>query len=172
MFRRVFNYILIGTGAVSAVLIAFMAVVITYQVALRSFFGATVLWINDLVEYTLLWSTFLGAAFVLREERHIEMDFFVSKLGVRSRELSKILNSAIGAAICGVLAVFSLITVVDNYRRGILVIKTVEFPKYIVLIPIFIGTVLLTVQFMLRAVDHRKKLRGLDGRDEQIIYDL
>jgi TRAP-type C4-dicarboxylate transport system permease small subunit len=170
--RRLFDAVVTAMGFLSALLIAFMAVSITYQVILRYFFNTSVLWINDFIEYSLLWSTFLGSAFVLREERHIEMDFFLSRLGPRNRILSKVATSVLGCLVCGVICVFALVTVTDNYVRGIRVIKTVEVPKYIVLIPIFIGSLLLTGQFAIRAGGYYARLKEPSETEEEVDYGI
>lgn len=172
MIRMWFDRLLLATAVVSAALIAFMAASITYQVILRRFFGTTILWINDVVEYSLLWSTFLGSAFVLKESRHIEMDFFVSMLGRKARDIAATATSLLGASITGTLTVYSFLTVLDNYIRGILVIKTIEFPKWIVLLPIFFGSFLLTVQFLLRAVDFGRRVRRGGGDRGTVVYDI
>ncbi|PON17846.1 hypothetical protein C2W62_11000 [Candidatus Entotheonella serta] len=43
------------------------------------------IWILQYTEYILLWLTFLGAAWLLREEGHIRIDTVISRLGASSR---------------------------------------------------------------------------------------
>lgn len=172
MVRMWFDRLLLVTAALSAVLIAFMALSISAQVILRYFFRYTVLWVNDFVEYSLLWSTFLGSAYVLKESKHIEMDFFVSKFSQKPKLYMDVVTSCGGFAVMAVISWYSLLTVLDHYHRGINVIKTVAFPKYIALLPIFVGALLLTIQFALRAADNWKRARAQDTTREQVIYDL
>ena len=172
MLRTVFNTILKVSGWISALLIAYIALAITVEVVLRYLFNATIIWINDFVEYSILWATFLGAAYVLKEERHIEMDFFISGLHRKARVVSKIVTSFIGFAISALLAVFSGITTIDNYIRGVRIIRTIEVPKFMVLIPVFIGCVLLTIQFAIRMMDYRRRIGEEPEKMAQPEYDL
>lgn len=171
MIRHIFNQILNISLAVSVSMILFMAVSITYQVILREVTGASVIWINDIVEYTLLWSTMLGSAYVLREGKHIEMDFFVSIFGNRIRLIARLATSITGFVLTSILSVASLFTVMDDYERGVMVVKTIVFPRYIVLAPVLLGLLLLAIQFFFRSLDTREELKNpTDGKLE--VYDL
>lgn len=148
---KIFDLILKGTAAFGCLLIVFMGLSITYGVLLRYFFNIAPIWVNDVVEYIVLGATFLGAAYVLKEESHIEVDLVVNRVDKKTRFLMKIITSLIGASVCLIMTWYGMVTVWDNYQRGTNVYKSMDFPKYIVLLPIFIGSLLLTIQFLRRA---------------------
>jgi TRAP-type C4-dicarboxylate transport system permease small subunit len=74
----------------------------------------------------------------------------------KTRNLAQMINSLIGSVICFLLSWFGFITVWTNYIRNTTVIKGLVMPKYIVILPIFIGSVLLTIQFLIRAYNFYK----------------
>ncbi len=143
----IYSGILTGCAVIAAALIASMAVLITTQVVLRYAFGIVILWVNDYIEYTLLASTLFGSAYLLKQKGHVEIDFFTARLRPAARRVFTVLAHAIGTFVCAAFWYSSSLTTIDHYRRGVLVIKSVAFPKYIVLLPIVVGFALLTVQF-------------------------
>jgi TRAP-type C4-dicarboxylate transport system permease small subunit len=163
---RIFDRILEAMAALGCFLIIVMGCSITYGVFMRYVLNKASVWVNDLVEYIVLGFTFLGAAYVLKQESHIEVDLFVNRLGLKARVLMKIITSFIGAGIFLILSWYGMITVWDNFQRGTIVYKSVDFPKYIVLSPIFIGSVLLTIQFIRRARYYLKETKKRTAKKE------
>jgi TRAP-type C4-dicarboxylate transport system permease small subunit len=158
--NRLFDHVLNGLAAFSCTLFFAIVFAICYQIVMRYFFNMPPLWVSDFVEYSLLSATLLGAAFVLKEERHTEVDLITGLLTPDHQIFMKIITSIAGAITCAILTWYAAITVWDNFSRGIIVTKTLDFPKYIVLMPIFIGAFLLTIQFIRRIgfyLDERKK---------------
>jgi TRAP-type C4-dicarboxylate transport system permease small subunit len=158
--NRLFDYVLNGLAAFSCLLFFIIVFAISYKIIMRYFFNMPPLWVSDFVEYSMLSATLLGAAFVLKEERHIEVDLITGFLTPDHQIFMKIITSIAGVITCAFLAWYAAITVWDNFSRGIIVTKTLDFPKYIALMPIFIGAFLLTIQFIRRTrfyMDERKK---------------
>jgi len=151
LFLKLFNKTITIMAVIGSIMLASMAVTIGFQVIMRYFFNQTFVWIQDINEYILLWSVYLGAAYVLRNEDHIEMGLFLTKMNNKTRNLAQMINSMIGTVICFLLSWFGFIAVWTNYTRNTTVIKGLVMPKYLVILPIFIGSVLLTVQFLIRA---------------------
>jgi C4-dicarboxylate transporter DctQ subunit len=173
LLEKIFDSILKGTLIFGCSLIVLMGASICYQVILRYLFNISPLWVNDFVDYSLVASTFLGAAYVLKEDKHIEVDLFTERLNPHTQLLLKIITSFMGAGTCAILAWYGFISVWDNYVRRVNVVKTLDFPKYIVLSPIAIGCALLTIQFLRRAffyMRERKKevIEGIEKVKEGV----
>jgi len=171
--NRIFDHVLNALAVFSCILFFAMVFTISYQVVMRYFFNMPPLWVSDFVEYSILSATLLGAAYVLREERHIEVDLITGFLTPDHQILMKIVTSIAGIITCAILTWFAAITVWDNFSRGILVTKTLDFPKYLALMPIFIGVFLLTIQFIRRTLfymDEGKKTKK--KRIEKILQGI
>lgn len=165
---KMFDLILKGMVIFGCLLIILMALTICYGVITRYFFNFALLWGNDFVEYSLLAVTFLGAAYVLKEDRHIEVDLVTANFSVKNQLLLKVITSLVGAAICLLMAWYGFITVWDNYVRNVNVVKTLDLPKFIPLLPIAVGCALLGIQFVRRVVFYRKARRTEAIRIERI----
>jgi TRAP-type C4-dicarboxylate transport system permease small subunit len=171
--NRLFDQILIGLAAFSCTLFFIVVFAISYQVIMRYFFNMPPLWVSDFVEYSMLSATLLGAPYVLKEERHIEVDLITGFLTPDHQIFMKIITSIAGIITCAILTWYSAITVWDNFTRGILVTKTLDFPKYIALLPIFIGAFLLTIQFFRRTLFYMSERKKTEKkRIEKILQGI
>lgn len=162
-----FDQLIHGLAIFAAVLFCLMGMMIIYQVTLRYLFNISPLWVNDAVEYILLTATFLGAAYVLKEEQHIEIDIAVNMLSAKNCYTVKAITSVLGSMVCLTVAWFGVITAIDNYVRKVAVYKAVELPKYLVMIPICIGSFLLAIQFVRRAY-YYYSLKGMNMDQDAI----
>lgn len=165
-FLKGFNKLVDFLAGLSCVMLVFIVLSITYQVIGRFFFNIAPMWVNCMVEFCLLWLTFFGATYVLRKEKHIEVDLFISGLSQRQALLLKIVTSFVGSAVCLVLTYYSAIVVWSNYLRGINVLKAMETPKSLVLFPIFVGSLLLSIQFVIRGVSLIKVFSRPTGEND------
>ncbi len=165
---NLFDLILKGTVIFGCALVVLMAISICYGVLTRYFFDYAPLWVNDFTEYALLGVTFLGAAYVLKEDRHIEVDLVTSSFCRKNQLLLKMITSSLGAAICLLMTWYGFETVWDNYVRKVNVVKTLDFPKFIPLLLIAVGCVLLSIQFIRRVDFYRRARRAEVIRIEKI----
>lgn len=130
--------------------VPFVMVSVSYEVAVRHFFGLVPLWVNDVTGYLLLALTFLGGAFVMARDGHTQVDIVVehSSPGVKRRLV--LINTALVMLVALVLACASGFTVWDGYQRKLTVVGIIEVPRWIVLSPIFVGATLLFAERVLR----------------------
>lgn len=128
--------------------VPFIMLAITYEVLARHFFNAVPLWVNDITGYLQLAVTMLGGAFVMAREGHTRVDIVVehTSRGIQ-RRLSWI-NAVLVLLVCLVLVAASAFTVWDAYQRKLTWIGIVDVPKWVILSPILVGTVLLCMERM------------------------
>lgn len=141
----------------TAIIIFFIMLAVLYEVSRRYFFQKPTYWVMQVVEWCLVWMTFLCAAYVLKEERHVSMDIVVSRLSPRAQLLLGGITSIIGAAVCLTLAWYGTETVIDHFQRGVLEPKLIRAPKAPLMSIIPAGFFLLFVQFVRRASKLFKK---------------
>lgn len=77
MIRKILNKIL---SAVVIFLMAFMTVLVTYQVAMRYVFVHPVTWSEDTLTYSFVWMSLIGTAVVFGERDHMMLTLFSDKL--------------------------------------------------------------------------------------------
>jgi TRAP-type C4-dicarboxylate transport system permease small subunit len=126
--------------------VPFVMLAVSYEVTMRYYFGLVTLWLNDVTGYLLLALTFLGGAFVMARDGHTKVDIVVEHTTPGIKRRLTAVNAVLTLAVALVLAAASGFTVVDSYRRGLTMVSVIEVPRWIVLAPIFIGSVLLVVE--------------------------
>lgn len=148
-------------GAIAAgLLLVFIALSIGYTIFARAVGLASPLWTVQFNEYALLWMTFLGTAWVLGKNRHVAIDLLTRSLKPRTKAIFGVVHSTVGFGLCAVIFWFGLLTVWSMFQRGVTDVGTVDVPKYLVLIAIPFGFLLLALQFVRRAVTSLLSMRA------------
>jgi TRAP-type C4-dicarboxylate transport system permease small subunit len=75
------------------------------QVFARHFFGAPFQWSEELARLCLIWMTFVAAAFVMAEGRHITVDVLSTRLSIRGQVWLECLSHAVVAGACLLLLI-------------------------------------------------------------------
>ena len=134
----------------ATVLIVFLMLSVSADVVMRYFLGRPIFWVPEITEYSLLWITFLGTAWLLKKEGHIKMEFVIDRLSPRARVILNVITSILCAILCLGLVWAGAKFTWDNFQLGYFVQTVLEPPKFIILLIIPVGSFLLFVQFMRR----------------------
>ena len=156
----IFDWVLNIGGAVAGSLLVAVMLIVCIKVFFRYFLREGLIGIDQISGTLMVYITFFGAAWVLRRDEHVAIDFLVERLNPTLRRWLNVLVSAICAAICLVLTVFGTIAVVSSWQKGILIPAEIEIPRAINLAVIPMGTLLLLFQFIRRGLFF---LRGGDA---------
>lgn len=124
----------------------FLMLSITYEVVARHLFGEAPLWINDVTGYLMLALTFLGGAFVMAREGHTKVDILVDHSSARVQRWLALVNAVLILFVGIVLSCAAGFSVWDAYERKLAVTGIIDVPRYVVLSPIFVGSVLLCIE--------------------------
>lgn len=146
---RILAYI----AGLTAILIMFA---ISYGVIARKFFASPVPWVIEISSYALLYITFLGSPWVLRNNGHVRVDLLYSVLGRRNKNILSLAASVLGAVTSFILLAYGLAVTVDNWERNIMVMNTLAAPKFALLGVIPLGSLFLLVEFLRRAYGNAK----------------
>ncbi len=164
----IFDRILGITSVVGIVMILFMMLSICAHVGMRYLFGKPQNWVIDVSTILLLYTAFLGAAWLLRSEGHVAVDFIFAQLKPRHQLLLQVINSLICLVVCIMITVYGIIETISVWKLDLYVDNTLETPKWIVIIIIPLGTFLLFIQFIRRTRGFYKKLTSCDEDKETI----
>lgn len=137
-------------AGLAGLLLLFITISICASIGLRTLNIQVPLWSVQVNEYSLLWITFLGAAWLLRKNRHVYLDVLTRRLNVRHRHLLSIAHNLLGLSVCGFLTWVCGAVTWDHYRRGVIDVRAVDFPKHWILVVVFAGFLLLTLEFVYR----------------------
>jgi TRAP-type C4-dicarboxylate transport system permease small subunit len=158
----IFDRILEITKAAGVIMIMFMMLAICAHVGMRYIFGKPLNWVIDVSTILLLYTAFLGAAWLLRSEGHVAVDFIFAQLKVRHQFMLQIINSLICTAVCLVITVYGIIETISVWKLDLIVDMPLEPPKWLVVIIVPLGSILLLIQFIRRTHGFLKKLRSCE----------
>ena len=86
--------------AIAALLLFIILSTMAAQVFARYVFGAPFTWSEEVARLSLIWLTFISAAFVMAQGRHISVDMISSRVGDRGKLLIECLSHVVVAGAC------------------------------------------------------------------------
>ena len=155
IFDRTIGVLAFFTG----ILLIIMILSVTFEIIMRYFLGQAPIWVIEISEYILLWITFLAAAWVLKQEGHVKMDFAVMRLSSRSQYLITSITSMIGVIVFFIIAWYGVRVTWEHYQIGYFIAKPLRTPSSAVIWVIPLGSFLFSLQFLKRAYSHFRNWR-------------
>jgi C4-dicarboxylate transporter, DctQ subunit len=134
----------------SCLLIALTMFLVCLDVIWNLACGRSLTWVTEIVEYSMLWLTFLGSAWVLRNNAHIRMDMVTDRISPRSRHLLGAITSYFGAVLCLLLAFFGARATVHAVRTGYTLMTYLEIPSAYINFIIPLGFLMICLEFVVR----------------------
>ena len=157
-FDRVLNVMFYIASGIS--LVIFFSV--CTELFMRNFLNRPQIWSVEVTEYSMLYITFLGAAWLLREEGHVSLDVVDVLVKPRTRALLNSATSIIGLIVCLVLLFFGTWNTWIHYEPGLETLGAMELLKWPFLLVIPLGSLLLVIQVSRRAYGHWVRFRSYD----------
>ena len=148
---RAFDQINIIMVLIAAILIVGLTFLVGADISLRYLFNRPLGWVKETSEYILVFLGFLVAPWILKEEGHVKMDLVLNNVSTRTQTMMNMITSIISLIVVLIVAWFSLRVTVDFYKTKLLTPSVLELPKWILITPIFVGSLLLAIQFIRRA---------------------
>lgn len=161
LFTRAFERLMAAFAVVAATLILLMSLWISIDVLLRNIWGIGKPWFFDLSEYTLVWVTFLGAPWVLLQDRHVRIEILVDVLPVHIQRAIGITVSIIAICICAVLSWRTGLAALQYMQNEIMMPRIWRIPRIWPYSVVPIGSAMLTITFAIRL------LRYVNERDPE-----
>ncbi|GAB5446329.1 TRAP transporter small permease [Gymnodinialimonas sp.] len=155
--RRVFSALNLACAILGAALLFMIAVIICFEVIVRSLGYPSQLWVIEVSEYSLLFITFLGAPYLLEKNLHVVLDLVYDTLMGRPRVLLQIINATIGFALCAVLTVVGISVVIEQFELGVRQVTVMRPQSWWITAALPLGMGLMAVQFLDRII---RSLRG------------
>lgn len=148
--RRGFEKIAAVLAMAAGGLILAMSLWITYDVLARYFLDIASPWSFDLSEYSLVWITFLGAPWVLMQDRHVRIEILVDALPAPAQRMLGAAMSVVAILVCAILAWRTGIAAVEYVRNDIMMPRIWRIPRIWPYAVVPIGSVLLACAFIVR----------------------
>ena len=104
-YARCVRLMVVGEQTLAAAFLFLIVSTMGAQVFARYFFGAPFSWSEEVARLGLIWMTFIAAAFVMAEGRHIAVDVLSPRLTVRGQLWLEYVSHIIVAGTCLLLLV-------------------------------------------------------------------
>jgi TRAP-type C4-dicarboxylate transport system permease small subunit len=136
-------------ASAAMVILSLIICSVCLEIVMRYFLNRPLVWVVEMTEYGLLYVSFLGAAWLLRQGGHVQVDILIDILNLRWQKRCAIFSAAMGLAVSTILTVFGVIATIDHLVRGIYKPTVLEFPTGVVLIAVPLGSFFLSVRFLI-----------------------
>ena len=149
-FFRIFDYILNAMAFLAGIILVFIMLSVGLEVILRYFFNRPMIWVTEVTECLLLYTTFLGTGWLLREEGHVKVDIILDRLKGRTTAVLGIFSSLVGIFVSIMLVFYGMSVTWNYFKRGIYTPTAMEIPVAAILLIIPIGSFILLIEFVRR----------------------
>ena len=139
-------------AAIACALFVLITLAICTEIVTRATIDVSNPWLVEISEITLLYITFLAAAWVLGNDKHVALDLLLNRLGDRSSRYLHLVLSIAAAVACFIVAWFGLLTVLDQYRHEIREPTIMAPLAYWITAVVPFGFTLLGIQFLRRGL--------------------
>ena len=140
-------------GAATMLLVAITGAV-CLEVFMRYVVNQPLVWVVELSEYALLYICFLGTAWALRNDNHVKVDIVLIVLPRRVRHVLGVISSLLGLSIATILSIWGTLATWEKFQSGAYNPTVVEFPSWIVLLCIPLGSFFLGIRFLRNLIEH------------------
>jgi len=119
-----------------------------YEVASRYFFNRPTVWAVDFMDYTMLYMTFLAAAYLAREGGHVNLTYLLDHIHGRRLQVTQAVNNYVCALVSAFIFYYTAGDTWDAVVNGLTVNRALEIPKYYVIGVIPLGMFFVCIQFI------------------------
>jgi TRAP-type C4-dicarboxylate transport system permease small subunit len=126
-------------------------VIVNIEIVSR-YLGRPTTWVAEISSILILWIPFMIGGWVLRKEAHVKMDLLVERLSPRSQALINFITSLIGVIVMFIVTVAGFLTTL--YWIGNKTPTMLMLPRSPIIGIIFVGSLLFTIQFLIRALEN------------------
>lgn len=131
---------------------------VIYEVIARSVFNRPTIWSLEIVTYMISCVAFFGSAYVLRINKHLEINLLTQLFSNKYRRLMKIFSDTIGLLFCLIVFFYGCKLIELSYILGVVSVSELRIPLWIPQLTIPFGFFALSLEFFLRIVKTIKKI--------------
>ncbi len=152
MIRKVLDWLYVGSGAIAALLIAAICILVSTQVlfnVVTRFSGGsvnlTIPSYGDFAGYFLAASSFLALAYTLTRGGHIRVNLVLTRLPSRAQWIAEILSLSICTALSAYVTFYIAKLCMESHEFGDLSSGIIAVPLWIPQSVVLLGLAILTI---------------------------
>jgi TRAP-type C4-dicarboxylate transport system permease small subunit len=149
MIGRFYDGLIVGLAGLAGAILVFVLIAIIYDITARNLGFQPLELTSALSEYSMLLVPCLSAPWLVRNGAHIIVDSFTRLLPLGPRRIVEMGSCLVCIAICLVLCWYSAVLTIEYARLGVLDIRSVALPKWILTAALFLAFLLMPLEFAL-----------------------
>ncbi|HLR72446.1 MAG TPA: TRAP transporter small permease [Pseudogracilibacillus sp.] len=153
IFNGIFDRILDLTAVLARGTVVLIVLLVATEIVASNIFNYSISWVLEMTEHLLLFMTFLGTSWLLKENGHIKLDLLLNNISKKKSTVLEVINACIGFIISIILAVSGFLATWNLYVRDVSAEAVLEIPRYLLVVIVPIGFTLLSIQFIRKIVD-------------------
>lgn len=142
-----YNKLITGLAVVGGLLLALIFVGIIVDVTFRTIGFNSLQWYSAVAEYSLFFCTMFGAPYLVRHKGHV----VVESLRMAMSPLLQMILAKLVYAVCILLSLlfvyYGLIETIDAINTGEQDLRSIDMPKWLLMIPFPLGFSLVAIEF-------------------------
>lgn len=147
---RLIHGISLTAALIAATILLTIFVIVQYEVVMRYVFNAPTYWTNEVSSFAIAWVGFLGAGYVLRIGRQLEIDIVTSRLRTSARRWLGTATDLVAGVFCGLITVLSYNFVSISHMIQASSASELDTPLWIPYLAVPIGFGILTLELFVR----------------------
>jgi C4-dicarboxylate transporter DctQ subunit len=156
----IFDWLLSLTAATSGVVILFAMVLVVSAILMRYAGDLLFPGVTEVCEYSLLFITFVAAAWVMKIEGHVKMDLLLNRLRPKGQALVNTITSLVSTGTWLIITWYGAKVTWQHYQSGYYLYTELETSSYITLAIIPLGGFILFVQLLRTTFEYWHSLRS------------
>ena len=142
-----------GCGLLAAATVAFITLLVCYDVVGRNLGLPSLVWVNEVTEYALPIATLSAAPWLMWRNQHVRLDLLGALLSPAAQRQVDRVASLLGLIVSLVMVWYAVRMLLDSRSAGSLVMKALVFPEWWLYVPVPIGFALLALECGRRVVN-------------------
>ncbi|MEJ2471532.1 MAG: TRAP transporter small permease [Desulfuromonadales bacterium] len=130
---------------IASAAIVIMVILVVLEVLLRSTFGFSFGFVDEIVAYLVVLITFFGACVTFKNRALFKVEIFYGKIPKKIRRVFDLIHSFLSLVLCFTLIYYSFFLVSSSYERQTVSPTKLETPLYIPQLIIPIGLIILVI---------------------------
>jgi len=130
---------------IASIAIVIMVCLVVLEVLLRSTIGFSFGFVDELVAYLVVLTTFFGVCVTFRSKALFRVEMFYSRLSRKSRAVLDIIHSVLSLVLCFLLIYYAFFLISSSFSRGTISQSKLETPLYIPQMIIPAGLIILAI---------------------------
>lgn len=151
--RKIVDGLTLWAAVMGGFLFVVITLIVFYEIVARYVFNSPTTWSIDVCIYLVMWATFLGAAYTLKQGGHIMVDVVVVKFSPRNVRLVRLATYTLVLTFCLVLLWRGTLACIDAVRYNEVTLSAHRFPLWLPMSAIPAGSFLLILQSICKLID-------------------